>query len=163
MLPRVVGDPGRPPIIVCSFTAFYGYRAPERIGNVGQILVAKSQLGSAGAFYTLWGLIEFTDRDIGLGIDGIVRDDGGLKATAERAARDLRRVGRNVGLIDNEILAEVTVEEPFDPTTESAACRIAFDRVDLESSPNAELTNDSGAAWARRFLFAIEGTPCPGH
>jgi hypothetical protein len=40
-----------------------------------------------------------------------MRDDGLLEATVERSARDLRRVGRNVGLIDPETLAEAIAEE----------------------------------------------------
>lgn len=59
------------------------------------------------------GAIEFThtDRPIIVGTDVHVRDDGVLEATVERAARDLRRVGRNTGLIDETTLAEVIAEE----------------------------------------------------
>jgi hypothetical protein len=69
--------------------------------------------GSSGRFDTPWGAIEFThtDRPIAIGTDAHMRDDGVLEATTERAALDLRRVGRNTGLIDEETLAEVIVEE----------------------------------------------------
>jgi len=69
--------------------------------------------GSPGRFDTPWGAIEFThtDRDIALGTEVHMRDDGLFEATVERSARDLRRVGRNVGLIDPETLAEAIAEE----------------------------------------------------
>lgn len=69
--------------------------------------------GASGCFDTPWGAIEFThtDRVIAVGTDVHRRDDGTLHATVERAARDLRRVGRNTGLIDDETLAEVIGEE----------------------------------------------------
>jgi hypothetical protein len=69
--------------------------------------------GSPGRFDTPWGAIEFThtDRFIAIGTDVHRRDDGTLHATVERAARDLRRVGRNTGLIDAEALAEAIGEE----------------------------------------------------
>jgi hypothetical protein len=38
-------------------------------------------------------------------------DDGVFEATVERSVRDLRRVGRNTGLIDEETLAEAICEE----------------------------------------------------
>jgi hypothetical protein len=69
--------------------------------------------GSPGRFDTPWGAIEFThtNRHIALGTDVHTRDDGVLEATVERSARDLRRVGRNTGLIDKEALAEAICEE----------------------------------------------------
>jgi hypothetical protein len=69
--------------------------------------------GSPGRFDTPWGAIEFThaDRAIKVGTDVIVQDDGTLDATIRTAARDLRRVGRNLGLIDEGVLAEVIAEE----------------------------------------------------
>jgi hypothetical protein len=69
--------------------------------------------GSPGAFETPWGIIEFThtDREIDLEKDVYRGDDGSLEATVARAARDLRRVGRNVDLIDPETLAEAVAEE----------------------------------------------------
>jgi hypothetical protein len=71
--------------------------------------------GSPGRFDTPWGAIEFThtNRDIASGTDVHVRDDGLLEATVERSARDLRRVGRNVGLIDRETLAEAIADERY--------------------------------------------------
>ena len=69
--------------------------------------------GSPGRFDTPWGAIEFThtDRDIAFGTDVHTRDDGLVEATVARSARDLRRVGRNLGLIDAETLAEAIAEE----------------------------------------------------
>jgi hypothetical protein len=69
--------------------------------------------GSPGRFDTPWGTIEFThtDRPIALGTDVHARDDGVLEATVERSARDLRRVGRNTDLIDEQTLAEAICEE----------------------------------------------------
>src|SRR5258708_1013110 len=69
--------------------------------------------GSPGMFQTPWGIIEFphTDREIDSGKDVYRRDDGTLEATVDRAVRDLRRVGRNVDLIDTETLADVLAEE----------------------------------------------------
>jgi hypothetical protein len=69
--------------------------------------------GSPGRFDTPWGAIEFThtDRPIALGTDVHARDDGVLEATVERSARDLRRVGRNTDLIDEQTLEEVICEE----------------------------------------------------
>jgi hypothetical protein len=60
-----------------------------------------------------WGAIEFThtDRDIEPEINVYPRDDGVLEASVERAARDLRRVGRNTDLIDEEVLAETLSEQ----------------------------------------------------
>ena len=69
--------------------------------------------GSPGRFDTPWGAIEFThtDRPIALGVDVHMRDDGVLHATVERAARDLRRIGRNTNLIDEETLADAIGDE----------------------------------------------------
>jgi hypothetical protein len=69
--------------------------------------------GSPGRFETPWGAIEFThtERDVELGVDVHPRDDGVFEATVERAARDLRRVGRNTGLIDEDTLADAISEE----------------------------------------------------
>jgi hypothetical protein len=84
-------------------------------GAISQVPTVLSCMttGSPGRFDTPWGAIEFThtDRDIALGTDVHTRDDGLLEATVERSARDLRRVGRNVGLIDPETLAEAIDEE----------------------------------------------------
>jgi hypothetical protein len=69
--------------------------------------------GSAGWIDTPWGAVEFThtDRAIEVGTDVWVQDDGTMEATIRTAARDLRRVGRNLGLIDEETLAEAIAEE----------------------------------------------------
>ena len=69
--------------------------------------------GSPGRFDTPWGAIEFihTDRHIAFGTDVHAGDDGVFEATLERSARDLRRVGRNTNLIDEQILAEAICEE----------------------------------------------------
>jgi hypothetical protein len=84
-------------------------------GAISQIATALTCMttGSPGRFDTPWGAIEFThtDRQISLGTDVHARDDGVLEATVERAARDLRRVGRNTNLIDEEVLAEAVCEE----------------------------------------------------
>jgi hypothetical protein len=84
-------------------------------GAISQVATALTCMttGSPGRFDTPWGAIEFThtDRPIVLGTDVHARDDGVLEATVERAARDLRRVGRNTGLIDQETLAEAVWDE----------------------------------------------------
>jgi hypothetical protein len=69
--------------------------------------------GSPGRFETPWGAVEFThtDRKIEVGTDVVVQDDGTLEATIRTAVRDLRRVGRNLDLIDHEILADAISEE----------------------------------------------------
>jgi hypothetical protein len=69
--------------------------------------------GAPGRFDTPWGTIEFTHtgRHIEVGSDVVVHDDGVWEATVRTAARDLRRVGRNVDLIDEATLAEVVAEE----------------------------------------------------
>ncbi|MEA2881710.1 MAG: hypothetical protein QOH32_966 [Bradyrhizobium sp.] len=69
--------------------------------------------GSRGWFDTPWGAIEFThtDRKVRVGEDVLVQQDGTLEATMRTAARDLRRVGRNLDLIDDETLAEIISEE----------------------------------------------------
>src|SRR6266576_918103 len=69
--------------------------------------------GSPGRFDTPWGAIEFThtDRHIAVGTDVHASDDGVFDATVERSVRDLRRVGRNTGLIDEETLADAIAEE----------------------------------------------------
>jgi hypothetical protein len=84
-------------------------------GAISQVPTVLSCMttGSPGRFDTPWGAIEFThtDRDIDFAKDVHTRDDGLIEATVERSARDLRRVGRNVGLIDSETLAEAIDEE----------------------------------------------------
>jgi hypothetical protein len=69
--------------------------------------------GSPGRFETPWGAVELThtDRTIRVGTDVFPQDDGTLEATTRTAVRDLRRVGRNLDLIDEEGLAEILAEE----------------------------------------------------
>jgi hypothetical protein len=68
--------------------------------------------GSPARFDTPWGAVEFThtDRKIDVGAD-VIADDGTFEAKVRTAVRDLRRVGRNINLIDEEILAEAIAEE----------------------------------------------------
>src|ERR1700736_4989313 len=78
-------------------------------GAISQVTTALTCMttGSPGRFDTPWGAIEFThtDRPIALGTD-VVLNDGTLEAPVRTAVRDLRRVGRNLDLIDEEILAD---------------------------------------------------------
>jgi hypothetical protein len=87
----------------------------SEVGAISQITTALTCMttGSPGSFVTPWGAIEFThtDRPFAIGVDGNVRDDGLLEATVERSVRDLRRVGRNLNLIDEEVLADAICEE----------------------------------------------------
>jgi hypothetical protein len=87
----------------------------SEVGAISQVTTALTCMttGSPGRFNTPWGAIEFThtDRDIALGSDVSTRDDGVLEATVKRSARDLRRVGKNTGLIDEETLSEAISEE----------------------------------------------------
>ena len=84
-------------------------------GVISQIATALTCMttGSPGRFETPWGAIEFThtDRKIRVGVDVIAQDDGTLEATMRTALRDLRRVGRNLDLIDDETLAEAISED----------------------------------------------------
>jgi hypothetical protein len=84
-------------------------------GAISQIATALTCMttGSPGRFETPWGAIEFThtDRKIRVGTEVVAQDDGMLEATVRTAVRDLRRVGRNLDLIDHEILAEAIMEE----------------------------------------------------
>ncbi len=82
------------------------------ISQVATVLTCMTT-GSPGRFDTPWGAIEFThtDRDIEPEIDVHRRDDGVLEANIERAARDLRRVGRNTDLIDEDVLADAVSEQ----------------------------------------------------
>lgn len=87
----------------------------SEVGAISQVptVLTCMTTGSPGRFDTPWGAIEFThtDREIRFGTDVHARDDGLFEATVERSARDLRRVGRNVGLIDPETLAEAIDDE----------------------------------------------------
>jgi hypothetical protein len=84
-------------------------------GVISQIAAALTCMttGSPGWFDTPWGAIELThtDRTVEVGKHIVVQDDGTLEATIRTAARDLRRVGRNIDLIDEDILAEAMMEE----------------------------------------------------
>jgi hypothetical protein len=84
-------------------------------GVISQVATALTCMttGSPGRFETPWGALEFThtDRAIKVGTDVVVQDDGTLEATIRTAVRDLRRVGRNVDLIDEAILADAMSEE----------------------------------------------------
>lgn len=84
-------------------------------GVISQIATALTCMttGSPGRFETPWGAVEFTHtgRKIEVGTDVVVQDDGMLEATIRAAIRDLRRVGRNLDLIDEEILADAISEE----------------------------------------------------
>jgi hypothetical protein len=82
------------------------------ISQIATVLTCMTT-GSRGRFETSWGTIEFThtDREIEVGTDVVVQDDETLEATIRTAVRDLRRVGRNLDLIDEEILAEAISEE----------------------------------------------------
>ncbi|MEJ0074161.1 MAG: hypothetical protein WDO17_01725 [Alphaproteobacteria bacterium] len=85
---------------------------PGIISQIASTLTCMTT-GSPGWFDTPWGTVEFThtDRKIQVGTDVIVQDDGTLEATIRAAIRDLRRVGRNLDLIDEEVLAEALAEE----------------------------------------------------
>lgn len=84
-------------------------------GAISQIATALTCMttGSSGTFDTPWGIIEFThtSRGIDLSSDVYCGEDGTLEATIRCAARDLRRVGRNVDLIDDDTLADAIAEE----------------------------------------------------
>lgn len=84
-------------------------------GVISQITTALTCMttGSPGRFETPWGAVEFThtDRKIEVGTEVVAQDDGTLEATIRTAVRDLRRVGRNLDLIDEEILADAILEE----------------------------------------------------
>jgi hypothetical protein len=87
----------------------------SEVGAISQIptVLTCMTTGSPGQFDTPWGRVEFThtDRNIEFGSDVYVGDDGVPEASAKRAASDLRRIRRNTGLIDQDILNEVICEE----------------------------------------------------
>ncbi|MBV8753005.1 MAG: hypothetical protein JO328_09110 [Hyphomicrobiales bacterium] len=87
----------------------------SEVGAISQVSTALTCMttGSPGRFDTPWGTIEFThtDRPVVVGTDVHMRADGVPEATVKRAARDLRRVGRNTDLVDTERLAEALHEE----------------------------------------------------
>lgn len=84
-------------------------------GAISQIPTALTCMttGFPGRFETPWGAIEFThtDRKITIGTDLVVQEDGVLEATVRTAVRDLRRVGRNLDLIDDQALDDAINEE----------------------------------------------------
>jgi hypothetical protein len=83
-------------------------------GVISQITTALTCMttGSSAWFDTPWGAVEFThtDRKIDVGTEVVVVD-GTLEATVRTAVRDLRRVGRNLDLIDEETLVDAVAEE----------------------------------------------------
>src|ERR1700676_3202750 len=83
-------------------------------GGISQITTALTCMttGSPGRFDTPWGAVEFThtDRKIEIQTDVVLNDET-LEATVRTAVRDLRRVGRNLDLIDEEILVDAISEE----------------------------------------------------
>jgi hypothetical protein len=87
-------------------------------GAISQIAASLTCMttGAPGSFDTPWGIIEFThtDRDIEIDKDVYRGNEDTLEATVERAARDLRRVGRNIDLIEPETLADAIAEEKAD-------------------------------------------------
>jgi len=82
------------------------------ISQIATVLTCMTT-GTPGRFETPWGAVEFThtDRKIEFGTDVLVQDDGTLEATIRTAVRDLRRVGRNLHLIDEESLADAISEQ----------------------------------------------------
>lgn len=84
-------------------------------GIISQVAMALTCMttGSPGTFRTPWGIIEFThtERRVDADRDVYLADEGTWEATVSTAARDLRRVGRNVNMIDPATLAQVVVEE----------------------------------------------------
>lgn len=95
--------------------------ALSRYGIISQIPIDRLTLmttGRSGEFKTPWGIIEFThtDRSI-LDIVAATRPrEGPLRfAKAATALRDLRRVGRNIHLIQNEELEDALKEDEDGP------------------------------------------------
>jgi len=84
-------------------------------GVISQVCMALTCMttGAPRVFKTPWGTIEFThtDRVIDFEKDVYRGEAGTFEATIDRAVRDLRRVGRNVSLIDEETLAEALTED----------------------------------------------------
>ena len=69
--------------------------------------------GPSGEFHTPWGIIEFvhTVRPV-TKQSGIEFSGNELpRASVERAWRDLKRVGRNVGLVDDATLRAAVASE----------------------------------------------------
>jgi hypothetical protein len=79
----------------------------SHLGVISQIPMAYLSVmttGRSGHFITDYGTIEFThtNRDISLLADGVYFDDetGMFRASKERAITDLKRVGRNINMIE---------------------------------------------------------------
>lgn len=85
-------------------------------GAISQISHALTLMttGNGYSYETPWGIVEFTHTSrkdlLDEGIE--FREDSPVPfATVERAYKDLRRVGRNVDLVDEETLADIIREE----------------------------------------------------
>lgn len=92
----------------------------SEVGAISQITFALTLMttGRSHRFVTPWGVIDFTHTDRSDPLAGSVHFDEGRHvpiATVERAYRDLKRVGRNLDLVDIEVLFEVIREESEDP------------------------------------------------
>jgi hypothetical protein len=87
----------------------------SEVGAISQIATVLTCMttGSPGRFDTPWGTIEFThtNRAVKFGRDVNAAEDWAIEASMKRAAIDLRSVGRNTGLIDEEVLADAIREE----------------------------------------------------
>lgn len=88
----------------------------SEVGAISQIASALTLMttGSSHRFDTPWGVIDFTHSDRSEPLaDGVEFVEGGSVpiAMVERAYRDLKRVGRNLDLVDMEVLSEVIQEE----------------------------------------------------
>ena len=96
----------------------------SEVGVISQIATALTCMttGSPAWFDTPWGAVEFThtERKIEIGTD-VVPGDVTLEATIRTAIRDLRRVGRNLDLIDDDILADALAEELQDEQQDKGA------------------------------------------
>lgn len=85
-------------------------------GAISQISTALTLMttGPTHSFATPWGVVDFThtDRQDPLA-DGIeYREDSPVPvATVARAYQDLKNVGRNLGLVDPELIEEIIQEE----------------------------------------------------
>ena len=81
-------------------------------GIISQILIDRLTImttGRKGEYKTKYGVIEFTHtkRPVSDILDNVINTDRPLRiATALAAFRDLKRVGRNVGMVDQEALIE---------------------------------------------------------
>ena len=104
-------DP-RPGLVRFLRPGEFSYLSLEaRLSQAGAISQGATALtcmttGPSGRFATPWGVIEFTHTDRPVtaqtGVEFGVYDFP--RATVERAWRDLKRVGRNVGLVDEDVV-----------------------------------------------------------